>query len=162
VELRGAQDRPGQPSALDQLLGGGLVAIVSEWDLVGPDDRDIHQVPHPSRARGRDQPLGAVDIHRACLAGRAGGGVHHHVDTGQRRAEAGAGRQIGLGPLIRRRGAGRRLAAHHAHGRPGASKPLDHRAAEPAVPPGHKYPLHWNASIFCSRRAVCCARRGHF
>lgn len=44
VELRGAQDGPGQPGFLDQLFGSMLGLVVGNRNLVAADDRDVGDV----------------------------------------------------------------------------------------------------------------------
>ena len=64
VELGGAQRRPGQAGVGHDLLGGKLGSEVAEHravdaaddrDPVGPDDRDVDQVPRPGPRRGPHQ-----------------------------------------------------------------------------------------------------------
>ena len=78
MELGGPQSRPGQAGVDHNALGGQLGREVAEhgavdeafdWDAVGADDRDVHQVPRPGPRRCPDQVQGLLLV--ALAAARA-------------------------------------------------------------------------------------------
>jgi hypothetical protein len=98
VELGGAQGCPRQAGVGHDPLGGELgpevaehraVDAAGEGDPVGPDDRDVHQVPDPGLRRGPHQVPGLVLVALA-----AAGAVDDDLGARHRGVDAVAGGEV--------------------------------------------------------------------
>jgi hypothetical protein len=141
VKLGGAQRRPGQAGVGDHLLGGPLGGEVAEhrpvdpaddWDAVGPDDRDVHQMRAPGPRRRLDQ-VPCLDL----VAFGAAGEVHDDLGVRHRGIDPLAGGQVAgheLEPLHALAPA----PAEHPDLAAGVPQPRDDLAAECARTAGDK------------------------
>jgi hypothetical protein len=98
VELRDRHDRPPHRAGRHQAFLLALAGVVGvALDLVDPDDREQHVVPHARLLlRGEQVAGGGAEVRHdlALVGGRAVGGVDDGLDAGQRTVEAVAGGQV--------------------------------------------------------------------